>query len=728
MRIKFFASVAAALSLAFIPTAAQAVATTLDIQEGGSTAVDLIDGDFLDVTVAGPIAKTGAATHELYSTWSTQSLNLDAINSLDITYPEGWDLEYTLDGTTWTNWATTAPSDINDVIAIRSLGDVNTVGENMFKTTSTGSLRAASFSGSGGGDGYNVAVGNNKVFNFWHHQSPQGGQDGVTVECHTFTGDLCATPEFTIDGYSSNHGSSIYSYDSEDKVFAYVMDESKNFGVLCVDYTNDTPVTCGFDILGSTTVVTDTEISVYDYQDMGSSSLDGTIIWSIAGDGDLMCFDMATAAACPDNGWNVGTSDYAFDTGRVTAIQGKVFFTLNDKLGCYDPQTNARCGGAVGDVTLTDTENRHAPFPTTNVVGELQSGCDVYTSKCIYIGNGLESAPADEWVQFFVDNPVNHTVGRQNAEQFAFIDNRFYYETTNNMTSWGSNTVTCFDFDTFAACEGFDGANREGIDDFYSVSADSQIPNCIWVNGDTGTIVPLNATTGEIGCDLGNPIIELPYDAVTPRMSCSEDGRVTAWSSLKVNVPAGVALADVRVSFFDSIDPDTVDDTSTAVNGWTELTPNASGIIDLSGLTTAETGTQPTIRIDAGDVSDALAGGISGTVTFVAEDPELCFTLAASDNCETTIGTPGLGDIADGIVTGTSITRPNAGTDVGNTDTTTLPGQNADQMCAATALTIPLPIEKLALTGADTSSIALGGFAVLAAGGAAVAVTRRRKA
>ena len=721
MRIKFVASVAAALSLAFLPTAAQAVATTLDIQNSGSPTL-LADGDSLDVTVAGPIAKTGPAVHELYSTWSTQSLGLDVedvdVASDDITWPEGWDLEYTEDGTTWVNWIETPPSDLEAVIAIRSLGEVNTVGENTFKTTSTGNVEAVSFAGSGGGDGYNVAIGNDKVFNFWHHQSPQGGQDGVTIECHTFSGELCATPEFVIEGYSSNHASSIYSYDSQDKVFAYAMDSSKNFGVLCVDYSDDAnPVECGFDILSSTTVVT--SAPVYDYQDMGSSSVDGTIIWSIAGNGDLMCFDMATAEACPDdNGWNVGTTDYAFDTGRVTALDGVVYWTLNDKLGCYDPSTNGLCNSTAA-ITLTDTENRMPPLPVENTSGTILGVCDVYSEQCIDSDGATFTFPAALGT-FFDNNPVNWEVARQNAEQFAYDNNRFYFETTIDRNDWGSNWITCYDFATEAACAGFDGYIDETVN-FYTATIDSQIDNCVWINGDAGSIYPMNATTGLVGCDLGDPTVALPYDAVTPRMSCSDEGRVTEWANIVVAPLDGVVMSNVRVSFYDS--------EGVRIDEWSDLSPNASGSIDLTGLDVLTTGTTPTIKITAGDISDELAEQITATVTFVAEDPELCFTLAAADNCTSTItNSPAPGDIADGIVTGTSITRPTVGNDVGSAQTTTLPGQNADQMCAASALEIDLPIAALASTGVDAGAIAMGGFAVLAAGGAAVAVTRRRKA
>ncbi len=722
----------AALSLAFIPTMAQAVATTLDVQNGLSSAVDLESGDTLDVTVAGPIAKTGPAVHELYATWSAQSLGLvmddSGVPEDDVTWPEGWNLEYTLDGTSWIDWAVTQPTNVADIIAIRSLGDVNTVGENTFKTTSTGALRALSFAGSGGGDGYDVAIGNDKVFNFWHHQSPQNGgtQTGVTIECHTFSGELCATPEFVIEDYSSNHGSSIYSYDSQDKVFAYAMDDSKNFGVLCVDYTNDTPVGCGFDILGVTTVVTDFEEGFADYQDMGSSSRGGNIIWSIAGNGDLMCLDMSTAAPCSDNGWNVGTTDYAFDTGRVTALGGLVYWTLNNKLGCYNPATDGLCSGTSA-ITLTDTANRMPPLPVENTVGTVLGVCDVYSEQCIGSTGATFAFPAT--LGTFIDaNPINWVVARQNAEQFAYANNRFYFETENDALDWGSNWVTCYDFETQAACAGFDGYIDE-IVNFYSATIDSQIANCVWINGDKGNIYPLNATTGEVGCDLGDPEVELPYETVTPRMSCVEDGRVTAWESIVVNLPVGVSMGDVQVSFYDTSDPEDEDDAPMAVDGYVDLTPDASGLIDLSGLTSETTGTQPSIRIIAGDISDELAEQISATVTFVGEDPELCLALDASNHCETTVvADPPAGSIADGIVEGTSITRPTTGSDVGSKQTITLDGVNSADMCEASGLRIALPLAQLASTGVDAGTFAMAGFAVLAVGGVAVAATRRRKA
>ncbi len=729
MKIKFLASVVAALSLAFIPTMAQAVVTTLDVQNGLSAAVDLESGDNLDVTVAGPIAKTGPATHELYSTWSMQSLSLimeDAtFPASDVTWPEGWTLEYTLDGTTWVDWEVTEPTDVADVIAIRSLGDVNTVGQNTFKTTSIGQLLAASFSAAGSGDGFDVAAGNGMVFNTYHHS------DGsAVIECHTYGGDSCPTVTHAVSGYSTNHGSRVFFDEASNKVYAFVYnDTDNNYGTICVDYSNDVAANCvdSYDVLDSNG--TNAIDSGDPKQGYGSQSEDNGIIWSISGgSGQLMCLTLATGSPCADNAWDTGLTGNTQVTARVTALGGKVYYTVGDQFGCFDPAIDGRCSGS-STITLTDSANRHSPIPYENTSGVVVGACDLTSRQCIGTSGAVLTFPTSLG-NFWDAYPSDDDSASVDMAQFGYGNHRLYYDTSAGagaLGNWASNNVSCFDYLTGAACAGFDGNGRAGIEYIYATIYDPSTPDCLWVNQDTGVIVPLDINTGEVGCDLGDPEVELPYETVTPRMSCVEDGRVTAWESIKVNLPVGVSMSDVRVSFYDT--PEDDEDVPTAVSGYLDMTPNSSGLIDLSGLTSDDTGTQPSIRIVAGDISDELAGQISATVTFVAEDPELCFALAAANNCETTVvGSPTAGSIADGIVEGTSITRPTTGSDVGSKQTITLDGANAADMCAASGLRIALPLSQLASTGVDPGTFAMAGFAVLAVGGVAVAATRRRKA
>ena len=715
VKIKFVASIVAALSLAFIPTMAQAVVTTLDIQNGLSSAVDLESGDTLDVTVAGPIAKTGPAVHELYSTWSAQSLALVMDDSDspedDITWPEGWNLEYTLDGTTWIDWAVTEPTDVADIIAIRSIGDVNTVGENIFKTTADGQLYTQPFSGGGGGDGYDVAVGNGKVLNVYHHTD-----NTVTFSCHYYDGTACAE-DFGIDGYSNNYASRVFFDESNNHAYTFVMrDNDGSYGVLCANYADVANIaSCGY------TMLNDTQDSLDQY-DLGSASQQGTKLWSIQGtSGLLMCFNMSTAAACATgDGFNTTYAASSEQYARVTAAGQYVFFTSGDRLGCFNTVSVALCGAGVA---LSEDTNRSAPFPIEDNTGALVGACDEENRVCVNLTGGSLTIPASLntfWNAF----PVDDDNPGQNMSQFGYGEHRIFSGTSvgqGAMGSWAPNNISCYDFLTSSACVGWDGGARDGIVQMYTATVDSSTPGCVWINTHAGNIVPLDSTTGRPGCDLGEPTVELPYDAVVPRMSCAEEGRVIEWRSLTVAVPTGVAMSAVRVTIYDS--------ENNLVTGFVDLTPNASGYVDLTGLTVDDTGTQPTIRITAGDIANSLANQIAGTVQFVAEDPELCFALDASNHCETTVSPdPPAGSIADGIVEGTSITRPNTGSDVGSKQTITLPGASASDMCQASGLRIPLPGSQLASTGVDAGAFAMTGFAVLAVGGVAVAATRRRKA
>ena len=134
-RFKSIVAAIAAVALVALPTAAQAVAanlTTVAVTIDDAAPTSMVQNDVVDVVTHGPIAQFGSAQHILYTSWSTQSLQLQASGAYNaannpngLTYPEGWTLEYSTDGT---NWSATAPGDLTTVIAVRAKGDVSTKG------------------------------------------------------------------------------------------------------------------------------------------------------------------------------------------------------------------------------------------------------------------------------------------------------------------------------------------------------------------------------------------------------------------------------------------------------------------------------------------------------------------------------------------------------------------------------------------------------------------------
>jgi hypothetical protein len=202
-------------------------------------------------------------------------------------------------------------------------------------------------------------------------------------------------------------------------------------------------------------------------------------------------------------------------------------------------------------------------------------------------------------------------------------------------------------------------------------------------------------------------------------MGCTDDGRVISWEDIQLNLN-GLSPDDVAISI--------LDDNGAEVADWQDLSVDSTGYLDMSDLTVAESSTTPSIQIVGmnGATIEELEG-VTGTVSFEAEEPELCFGLRAVTNCpDEAINNPALPDVPPGIVEASSITYPKNGSrEVGSKQRITIAGTNSGNLCAASAWSAFVPA--LAATGFDVAAVALGGFAALGVGvGAAVYNARRR--
>ena len=730
------ASSLAIVALVGFPAAAHAVAsglTTVAVTVNDVPPTSMAQDDIVDVVTHGPIAQFGSAQHILYTSWSTQSLQLQAAgayhatnNPNGLTYPEGWTLEYSTDGT---NWSGTAPGDLTTVIAVRAKGDVSTKGRGVFETTTEAEpiTTGTDFASSGGGDGYNVAFGNGIVLNMYHHDT-----DSAKIICKNVDGTDCATPLRTKTGYKTNHASSLYFDKSTDRVYGFVYRSSDgHYGVLCQDYSDVAAVVdCPTEFTSLSTGFS----GFNGHQGFGSSSRDDDVLWSIDGyNATLMCFDMDTTGGdeCDggNNGFDVGTGGFAlsgFYHGRVTAAADKVFFTIDDVMGCFDPDTQALCASStpidIGS-SAQQNVNRHAPVPVQNTSGAFLGTCDINSQLCIDDAGVTVTIPAG-LSAYWTSNPPNGYIAGQNAQQWAITGAKFYYggpERTNAENPgnpFWSNDLVCWDFSTDALCVGFDGTGR-GINQYYTADIDPDNPGCVWVNQNSGVIIPLNAETGEVGCSSGDAVVELPYAGVVPRMGCDSDGRVISWEDIQLNLN-GLSPSDVAISIYD--------DNGAAVPSWQDLDVDSTGYLDISGLTVAESSTTPSIQIVGlnGATIEELEA-ITGTVTFEAEEPELCFGLRAVTNCpDEEINNPAVPDVPSGIVEASSITFPKNGSrEVGSKQRVTIAGTNSGNLCAASAWSAFVPT--LAATGFDTVPVALGGLAAVAAGIGAALYTKRRR-
>ena len=123
--------------------------------------------------------------------------------------------------------------------------------------------------------------------------------------------------------------------------------------------------------------------------------------------------------------------------------------------------------------------------------------------------------------------------------------------------------------------------------------------------------------------------MKIPYTNVVPRLSCAEVGRIRSWQNITLTPPPGAGVDVTTLKL-------TVDTAAgTAVPGFVDLHPDASGAIDLSTLAVADSGTQPTFLVTVPGVTTTQAAQLTAAVTYTSDPPQICFTLTTRHNCPT---------------------------------------------------------------------------------------------
>lgn len=702
-RSKFLASVGASLLATILSVSpALAVAPTLELDLNGSTPSAISSGTQFNVKTSAPIPGLGESSHAVGLSWSKESLQL--LNTSSIVQPEGWELQYSTDGTTW---STTAPADLTTVVAVRSVGDLNAKGVNTFQTTAISTLieTQSNFQGSSGGDGYDLTFAADRVFNVFHHNATT-----IQLDCHLkATGASCYGAVKNFPGYATSNTSSAFWHAATSKLYVMSKRTSDNsFGFACIDFsTMSNPVSCS-------TPFYSLDDGVANTNSLHGASRSGDIVYLLdSSDYNLLCLNLATATACADNQTTLPTgSAVASTVGRISANGTKIWYNTYDRYGCWDLVTDANCGGNAPQTIAV--ANQHPPFPARTSSGALLGYCTYRTALCVDDTNTVFAMPTG--LAAFVTGTTLPTWNYDGAGQWAESDNRLYLN--KGPSASATSNVYCHDFDTDAACSGFAGTNVGTR--IYTIHKDPQIANCMWTNGDAGQITTFDATTGVPGCTTSVPMVEMPYSAVVPRLSCEENGRVVRWDRISFNIPTGIAASDLRVTFKDT--------DGNPITGWTDKTVTAAGVLDLTGLTVEQTGTRPTIKVEAGAVDGALLDDLTADIKFKADAPELCLTLKAQANCPNVTLPQGDLSVPNGLIQASAVTTPVSGSPYGNDTQISIPGTNTGTVCASTINLLSTPNStdnSLANTGSDSSTWFFAAMSLLALGAYMVVISRK---
>ncbi|HXI55620.1 MAG TPA: Ig-like domain-containing protein [Polyangia bacterium] len=521
---------------------------------------------------------------------------------------------------------------------------------------------ASTFATSGGGDGWDVALSNDKVFNVFHHDS------NVRINCHNQSDATTCWPIRTItDGssaFQTGGHPGLYLDQSTGKLYVYAT-RSANLqgGVVCIDTVNAAtnpnpfcgfvPLTgageadsIGFGLLSSPMLASNKLYSFNFVANTGPGGPSGT-----GAQNRLLCFDVASKTACAGQPFSVNVGGGASMISQIpapdtAAVGTRLFIPVrNDafRMACFDTATQADCAGAWPVATGPVAGNSGPVIPRLSIAGVPTGVCLANASgQCLDFTGASVPTPAN------LTSVITQTTVWQGPA--VTLGPRVYVPNGNQ-----GNVVQCYDYSTSSSCPGFPKAFN-GLGFIYTINKDPQRPTCLWVNADNGPqqIQSFDAFSGG-ACGAGS-IRVLAAQFVVPQDKCLPNSYV----SLQIVAPARASYSSGTVDFLNG-----------AGNplGIPSASLDASGSVDLTGLAlNSATGTpQFVITLNGAPIN---LGQVQVKLTWInAFDPSCVGNSQVTK--EPTAITTGL---AGGGMSGTSITvQP--GTAV--VDTAVLTGANA---------------------------------------------------
>ncbi len=594
-----------------------ALAATMTVTPSSSVAA----GTDLSSTLTAPISAVGAGTGTLGTAWTPSQAEIAG----DVVGPEGWTVEFTADGITW---STTRPS-ASAIRGVRARGpiesDGTSDGRQLVRSTGTKTVSAVPvFPAASGGDGYSVFTTPRFALTAYHHET------SLIITCNEkSSGSTCSPATYTLPGYTTSYASNGVVLGTRAYVMA-VRNSDGAAGLTCTNVASLPFSDCGFTVLeqnpyaggpqGTTGVV-------------GSISVSGTRIYGViqrsnsAPSIELACFDTATGAPCGGQPYALPqtTGVMAFSVGFTTEVAGRIFVT-SKRLYCFNGADASTCPGwdPNGYSTMTIGTGVGADailplVPMRNASGTPTGVCKLYPDQlCWNFDHTSATFPAGLYSMLSTTG-MSQYVTYYGFAQFGGTSTRQLWTTPGGTGTQPSYPV-CYDWTTDAPCSNFTSPGSQEMR--YSVTTDQFAPNCAYTYGNSGIIQQFSATYGGASC-MGGPEVDVQVEA--PRFSCAAQTGGVDLKTVTISAPSGASVTSFRVTVRDS--------SGAAIPGYVDLTPTASGSVNIAGLTSTMTGSSPSIAVGAVGLTNTQAGDVVVTTTQATGVPQLCVPLKTLRDC-----------------------------------------------------------------------------------------------
>ncbi len=616
--------------LGMSPAEAVAPAPILTLKTSGGTVRDdsVISSGTVMTAAVGGLLEEGNGTREL-------RIDLDdatIYRAGSVVAPEGWSIEWSVDD--GANWVGTEPGTPADVTNVRASATVNAGAVNgssqSYTKAVTSPVPASTFSGSTGGDGWDVFFYDNYVLNIFHHSG-----SSVGLDCHLrSTGARCTGYDPTqttganhsrFDGYMAGNRSGGWVNGNTGKAYAFSAQSAAGAdqykpGALCIDMNTSPPSGCGFTALSSDTNITGyTPLS-------NAEGIGGRLFGLDATNKKLLCFDPNTNAACANSPVTLSASGTNTAFYHVYPLGTKVFATTDTTLYCFESSNLSPCSGS-WPVTYSGagwTSAAMAPVAHMNTSGTLDGVC--VWAGCLNLSGAVQGWTNPFSITSWAGNASSNSSGGTFGK-FTATAGRAYL----NVVLQSTNTIYCFDFATDAACANYDNTPTSDIN-LYALATDPNNPGCVWYNSHPGKIGLFDAYTGAASCG-ANPVITLQPSAFAPRFVCTSAGGIDRWTSLTLNSVSGGGTPASQTLTVRTGNGD-------AVAGWTNVPITIGTTLSLATLSVADTGARPTFNIAFSGVTGGTLTASDFTILYEGRGPELCldYTLdntqaPGSPNC-----------------------------------------------------------------------------------------------
>lgn len=631
------ATVVTAAGLAFGPGLARAAGTAVTISASAST---VSVGGQVVMTATTPIVDPGTVTQSITQVIDTTKSKLTS--AADITFPAGWTLTYSTDGTTF---SATAPATSNAWAAVRAVkatGPVVSQGSSNGKQVAVGSATqptvppVGGFSAAmSGGDPYHVSFDDDgRVFTYSHHKNPS------LFVCYNRDGTVCT-------GWSGGFVARQSGYDAyswvdtvNNRLWYPTWDSSARTwrGFACIDVTpGATPVNCSVTGLSSGYLsfgggfTAPSVAGGYGSIIQGAVPYGGNLYGWDHTTGAVVCANISTVplGPCTGGSWSSGASTVADFSSSYANVNGAQYWGVNiqefggklwvfaktnggttPRLACIEPTSGAYCAGwstSVGAVTGSPNNASTygtGPVALPNASGTVVAVCGFGTAwSCWSVAGSAYTPPSNFSSNVYMrKSPVlqqPQTFGSKIYSDYPYLN--------------------CFDAATNAVCSGFPLAyGAINSNDYYSIADDPLNPGCIWYANDFGRLGTFNGSTGGT-CSQSPTKINFGVSTVIPRLGCSNSSAIGQWGTFTLTSPASNTYTNGLVAVLNS--------------GNTVATfPLTNGAADLSTLDVGVSGQSPVFQVSMPNAIGSPSNG-SATLTAIGEAPQLCLNLTALAQC-----------------------------------------------------------------------------------------------